>query len=155
MAYRISGLSPDVFRFLHGLDDAALDAHGVKRLRVDKTPGYPDRITLTDAPVGQSVLLLNYEHQPAPTPYRSRHAIFVLEGAEAAFDEHDVLPEVMRTRILSLRGFDADGWLKDADVAQGDEVEPTILRLFANPSIAYIHVHYAKHGCYAARVDRA
>jgi hypothetical protein len=27
-------------------------------------------------------------------------------------------------------------------------------RLFANPRSAYIHVHYARRGCYAARVDR-
>jgi hypothetical protein len=31
---------------------------------------------------GESVLLVNYEHQPAHSPFRSRHAIFVREGAE-------------------------------------------------------------------------
>jgi hypothetical protein len=30
-----------------------------------------------------------------------------------------------------------------------------IERLFANPEAAYIHAHYAKRGCYAARIDRA
>ena len=40
-----------------------------------------DRVTLEDAPVGQALLLLNYEHQAADTPYRSRHAIYVSEAA--------------------------------------------------------------------------
>jgi hypothetical protein len=37
------------------------------------------------------VLLLNFEHQSAPTPYRSRHAIFVLEGAEKPFNEANIV----------------------------------------------------------------
>ena len=30
------------------------------------------------------MLLLNYVHQPADTPYKASHAIFVREGAERA-----------------------------------------------------------------------
>ncbi|MFV3456565.1 DUF1203 domain-containing protein, partial [Mycobacterium tuberculosis] len=36
--------------------------------------------------IGDAAILLNYEHQPADTPYRSRHAIFVREGAQQALD---------------------------------------------------------------------
>jgi hypothetical protein len=43
----------------------------------------------------------------------------------------------------------------DADLTSGREVEATIERLFADPAAAYIHAHYAKRGCYAARIDRA
>jgi hypothetical protein len=28
-------------------------------------------------------------------------------------------------------------------------------RFFANADVAYIHAHYAKRGCFAARFDRA
>jgi hypothetical protein len=37
----------------------------------------------------------------------------------------------------------------------GADVEASIRRLFAAPAAAYIHAHYAKRGCYAARIDRA
>jgi hypothetical protein len=43
----------------------------------------------------------------------------------------------------------------DADLTGGGDLKPVIERLFANPDAAYIHAHYAKRGCYAARIDRA
>ena len=58
-------------------------------------------------------------------------------------------------RILSLRAFDSSGLMVDADLADGRELEVAIERLFANPAATYIHAHYAKRGCYAARIDRA
>jgi transcriptional regulator len=45
--------------------------------------------------------------------------------------------------------------LLDADVADGVEVEALIARLFADARVAYIHVHFARPGCYAALVERA
>jgi hypothetical protein len=82
MSYRISGLSPAPFRHLFGLDEATLAGHGIRRYAVDAMPGFPCRVTLQDLPAGASALLLNYEHQPAASPYRSRGPIFVGEGAE-------------------------------------------------------------------------
>lgn len=101
------------------------------------------------------MLLLNYVHQPADTPYKASHAIFVREGAERAYVGVDEAPECLRGRMLSLRAFDASGLMVDADLADGREVEAAIERLFANPAATYIHAHYAKRGCYAARIDRA
>ncbi|MGB8266969.1 MAG: DUF1203 domain-containing protein [Candidatus Velthaea sp.] len=34
-------------------------------------------------------------------------------------------------------------------------LETLIARLFASDQTAYLQVHYAKRGCYAARIDRA
>ena len=42
----------------------------------------------------------------------------------------------------------------DADVVDGAQAEDLIERLFDNPSVAYIQAHYAKRGCFAARIDR-
>jgi hypothetical protein len=61
----------------------------------------------------------------------------------------------MRPRLLSLRAFDADGMMKAADVAPGTAIEKLIDQMFANPGTAFLHIHNAKPGCYAARVDRA
>lgn len=155
MAFRITGLSPEPFRHLFGLPEAELAKHGVKRCVVDAAPGYPDRIEMRDALPGETVLLLNHVCQPADTPYRASHAIFVREGAERAYDAVDEVPAVMRTRLLSLRAFDAEGMMRDAEVVDGAAIEEVIARMFADPAVSYIHVHNAKPGCFSGRIDRA
>jgi hypothetical protein len=117
-------------------------------------PGFPERIEMRDAEPGETLLLVNYQHQSAASPYRSSHAVYVREGATENWSG-DHLPDVMRQRLLSLRGFWADGSMVDADVVEGRDAEPIIERLFENRAIAYIHAHYARPGCYAARIDRA
>jgi len=153
MNFTVSGLSPEPFSALYGLGDAELEKHLARRVVVDG-PGFPERIEMRDAEPGEILLLVNFEHQPAQTPYRSSHAVYVREGATETWSG-DHLPEVMRKRLLSLRGFAADGSMIDADVVDGREAEPLIERFFADPAIAYIHAHYARPGCYAARIDRA
>jgi hypothetical protein len=155
MAFRITGLSPAPFRHLYGLNDQALAQLGVKRYIADEQPGYPDRIEMRDASVGEKLLLLNHICQPADTPYRATHAIFIREGAANAYDRVDEVPEVMRTRLLSLRAYDAEGMMLDADVVDGKDIESVIARFFALPQVAYIHAHNAKRGCYSGRIDRA
>ena len=155
MSFRITGLSPEPFIGLYGLDDAALRAGGVEACIADAAPGFPDRITLCDAQPGQRVLLLNYLHQPASNPYRASHAIFVLEGATRAFDAVDCVPQALRVRPLSLRAFDGDDRMVDADLVEGGAVEGLIERLLGQAGVAYVHAHYARRGCYAARIDRA
>jgi hypothetical protein len=155
MSFRITGLSPGPFAELWGLDDASLAARGSRRVIADAKPGYPDRIELRDAEPGESVILVNYEHQSADTPYRSRHAIYVLEGARRAFDAVDVVPDPLKERPISLRAFDSDHMMVDADLAAGPDLEPLIERLLANPRTAYLHAHYARPGCFAARIERA
>jgi len=155
MAFRISGLSPAPFRHLYGLSDAELAEHGVKRYVVDAQTGYPDRIEMRDAAPGETVLLLNHVSQPADTPYRASHAIFVREGADETYDRLNEVPDVIRRRLMSLRAFDKDGMMLDADVVEGKEIETVIERFFANPDVDYIHAHNAKRGCYSGRIDRA
>ena len=155
MAFRVTGLSAESFQHLFGLPDDVLAKHGVKRYVVDKKPGYPDRIEMRDAELGETMLLLNHICQPADTPYRATHAIFVREGALNTYDRVDEVPEVMRLRLLSLRAYDTDGMMLDADVVEGLKVELVIDNLFAKPAISYIHVHNAKRGCYSGRIDRA
>ena len=154
MAFRITGLSPEPFRHLYGLSEVALAEQGIVRRIVEADSGFPDRIEMREGRPGEVFLLLNHLCQPADSPYRASHAIYVREGAEETYDEVDKVPEVMRTRLLSLRGFDADGMIVEADVVLGTDVESVIERLFANPEVAYIHAHNAKQGCYSGRIDR-
>ncbi|MGA2491622.1 MAG: DUF1203 domain-containing protein [Roseiarcus sp.] len=155
MTFRITGLSPEPFQFLFGLPDDELARQSVKRYVADKPQAFPCRVEMRDAAPGETVLLLNHVCQPADTPYRASHAIFVREGAAAAYNRVDEVPAVMRARLLSLRAFDADGMMVDADVVDGAAIEPLIARLLANADVSYIHAHYAKRGCYSGRIDRA
>ena len=155
MNYRIVGLAPEPFLDLFRLSDAELAARHIIRTTAIEKPGYPCRITLDDAEPGESVLLLNYEHQTASTPYRSSHAIYVRENARHRFDAVDEIPPALRTRTLSVRAFDAGGMMIDADIIEGEALESLIARFFADRNTAYLHVHNAKRGCFAARVERA
>ena len=152
MSFRITGLSAQPFEHLFGLSEAELAAEGALRYRGE---GLPDRVELRDTVGDESVLLINHEHQPADTPYRSRHAIFVREHAGTPFDAVDTVPDALRRRLLSLRAFDAAGLMVDADVADGTAVEGLIERLLAQPEVAYVHAHFARRGCYAALIRRA
>jgi hypothetical protein len=125
------------------------------RVIADQKPGFPDRIELRDAEPGQSLLLLNYTHQPAGNAYHASHAIFVREGAETSYDRVDEIPLVMRERTMSLRAFDEKDLMVEAELGAGPELEPLIQRMLTRANVAYIQAHYAKRGCYAARITRA
>lgn len=155
MDFRITGLSPELFQPLFGLPEAELARHGALRRIVDRKPGYPDRIELRDPEPGDSVLLVNYAHLAVGTPFRSSYAIYVREGARDRYDRINEVPEQFRSRVLSLRAFDESDMLCDADIVEGGSAESLIERLLSSPQTAYIHAHYAKHGCFAARIDRA
>jgi hypothetical protein len=149
------GLESSLFRPLYGLSDEELARQGVEVHVSDAPRGFPCRVSLRDAPVGTRMLLLNFEHQPAQTLYRSRHAIFVEDGAEEAHPGVNEVPEVLASRTLSVRAFDPAGQMVDGVVVNGREAGPLFERLLAAPGTAYLHVHNAGRGCYAARVDRA
>lgn len=153
MTFRISGLNPRLFSDLAGLPDQELADRGVARM-ISTGSGFPCRITLRDLPAGASALLMNYAHQPAQTPFQSRHAIFVGEDAAEKYDAIDQVPEMLQSRLLSIRSFDAQHMMIDADVVEGVAAAEMIERLLANPDAQYLHVHFAKHGCFAAKAER-
>jgi hypothetical protein len=154
MSFVIRGLDPAPFRPLYGLPDDVLAERQIVRMRADAKPGFPCRVTLEDADPGEWLLLLNHESLPLPTPYRARHAIFVRDGAETPAVYEDAIPEQLARRLLSVRSFDAKGMMLDADVIEGSALEPLIGRMFEAADAAFLHVHNAKPGCFAARVDR-
>lgn len=155
MSFRIVGLPAERFTHLFALSDAELIAQGAVRRTADtRNPGYPCRISLTDSKPGDELILVNYEHHAVDSPYRMRFAIYVRKGEET-FDKVDEVPEQLRIRTLAVRAFDADAMMVGWEVADGRHLVAAIDRLFANPRAAYLHIHYAAPGCYAARVERA
>jgi hypothetical protein len=154
MSFHFKGLQASLFEPLFALDDAALAARGIVRLVADEKPGFPCRVSLADAEVGERVLLLPHPHQPAHSPYNASGPIFVRENARETYDRAGALPEVLRNRLLSIRAYDARGMMVDADVAEGEAVEPLIAKFFAREAVDYLHVHYARRGCFSCRVER-
>ena len=155
VTFRLTGLDAAIFAPYFRMSDGELAARGARRCIVDARPGFPDRIELRDLELGETAILLNYEHQSAPTPYRASHAIYVGERSTQAFDAVGVVPESLRTRPLSLRAFDAAHMLRDAVLVDGLDAAAALEKLLEQADTAYVHVHYARPGCYAARADRA
>lgn len=110
--------------------------------------------SLADAEVGDELVLVNYEHQDGSSPYRAAHAVFARKGIEQAHPEIDEVPDLFRSRMLSLRAFDGRAMIVAADLVDGKDLEPALGALLANQKVDYVHIHYAKFGCYAARANR-
>lgn len=154
MNYQLRGLDPALFEKLFDLDDAALAKRGMKRLRVDAPIGYPCRVTLEDAPVGEEVLLLPFTHQDSPSPYRASGPIFVRRGIAEARRIVGELPAYLTRQLLSVRAYDDADMMVAADVVEKREAGPLFDSLLARSDVAYLHVHFAKRGCFACRVER-
>lgn len=152
MDFRIVGLPAENFTHLFTLSDRELAAAGGVR-RVADYP-YPCRVSLTDAEPGEELVLVNYEHHPVDSPYRMRFAIFVRQGDET-YDKVNEIPEQLRKRVLAVRSFDDNGMMVANRLVDGQEVEPVITELLTPAHVAYLHIHFAAAGCYAAKVERA
>lgn len=155
MNFQISALPETEFAHLFALADRDLAEHQACRHVVTAKPGTPCRVSMADAEVGETVILLNYMHQPWQSPYQARHAIFVREHVRQAVIAVNEVPEVIRSRLISVRMFDGNHMMVDAEVVPGDRVATVISTAFDRPEIAYIHLHNAKPGCFAASVRRA
>ena len=155
MSFRITGLPAENFAHLFALSDNELVAHeAVRRVADERKPGYPCRVSLTDSQPGDELLLVNYEHHPVSSPYRMRFAVYVRKGEET-YDAVGEIPEQLRIRTLAVRAYDQNAMMVGWELVDGRELEAAIERLFVDPRAAYLHIHYAAPGCYAARIDRA
>ena len=155
MHFRIRGLPAAQFAPLFALSDDELAHQGaVRRIADARDPGYPCRVSLTDSKPGEELILVNYEHHAVASPYRMRFAIFVREGDET-FDGIDVVPAQLRKRTLAVLAFDAGAMMVGCELIEGEKLEGAIARQLADPHAAYLHVHFAAAGCYAARIERA
>jgi hypothetical protein len=154
MAYRIEGLAPQAFESLFGMMDGELAARGAMRVTASSSSGYPCRVSLRDADEGEELVLLNHVSHDVDGPFRTTYAIYVRKDAEAPASFIDEAPAYLDGRTLSLRGFGADGLLKNALLAMPGEADAKIRALFAGDEIDTIHAHAATYGCFLARIER-
>jgi len=155
MSFQIHALPYTQFEPLFTLSENELIKIRAARMIVDKKPGFPCRVSLADAEIGDTVILVNFQHQPAESPYQAAHAIFVRQHAKQAFPDINVVPEVLRSRLISVRAFDDRHYMVNAEVADGSCLSESIQANLENTKVAYLHLHNAKPGCFAAWVTRA
>lgn len=151
MSFLIHGLDPAQFAPWFARSDAELAARGARRVIADSSPGFPCRVSLADADVGEELLLLPFEHHATTSPYRASGPIYVRRAARTAVVS-DRVPDVLVRRVLSVRAYDVAGMMQAADLVDGRELAAHLERTVARDDIAYVHVHYAKPGCFACRV---
>jgi hypothetical protein len=155
MNFQLIALLAENFRHLAECGEEELERLGVRRETALEKPGYPCRVSLADAEVGETVYLLTYTHHDVTSPYRSAGPIFVRAGAETAAPAVNEIPLMFRHRLLSIRGYDEQALMAGADVVHGEVLEEAIQRAFHDPNVSYLHIHNAKPGCFNCRVVRA
>ncbi|MEO8310757.1 MAG: DUF1203 domain-containing protein [Caldimonas sp.] len=153
-SFQIVGLSPGPFEPLYSLSAEELAARGIRRIRAATDSGYPCRVSLVEAEAGDELLLLPFEHQPGNSPYRASGPIYVRVGARQRVIAAGEVPELVRRRQISLRAYDADHMIVNAEVCDGEAVGAEIERQLADPLVRYLHLHNAKRGCFSCRVER-
>lgn len=153
--FQITALREEAFQHLFHQSDAELSAAGIRRMIVDTKPGFPCRVSLQDAEIGEEVILLAYQHHAPESPYRSSGPIFVRKNASTARLAVNEIPAMLIHRLLSVRAYDSNAMMVNAEVVEGKVLSGTIHKFFMDPSVDYIHIHNAKPGCFNCCVTRA
>jgi hypothetical protein len=153
-SFQFHGLAAEPFRPLFSMSDEQLAAHGARRLIADECPGFPCRISLADAEVGEPVWLIHYAHHDVDSPYRASGPIFVRSGVETARPAANEIPAMFWQRTLSIRAYDPSAMMVGAAVVEGSKLEQCILDFFSRRDVEYLHVHNARPGCFNCRVTR-
>ncbi len=153
--FQLVGLDHEPFCALFDLSNVELAAQGIVRRIADSDTGFPCRISLEDAGVGDELLLLNYAHHLVPSPYRASGPIYVRRGQAKQVLAPGVIPGYVTRRVISLRAYDAEYMMRTAHVSEGAAVAPILEALFADSSVAYVHLHNANRGCFSCLARRA
>jgi hypothetical protein len=148
-SFQLIGLPFEPFAALFTLGDDALAAVNAQRVVAAEKPGYPCRVSLVDADVGEELLLLPYVHQPENSPYHSSGPIFVRRGATSARLEPGFVPDAVRRRLISVRAYDSAHLMIEATVCDGNDTAREIMSMLTRDEVAYIHLHNAKRGCFS------
>lgn len=152
--FQLVGLDHTQFAPLFDLTDDELKSQGIVRTQATKQPGYPCRISLEDAVVGEEILLLPFWHHDVNSPYRSLGPIYIRKGVTQALLPPGEVPDYVSTRVISLRAYDPEHMMVGADVCSGDEIAMRLSVMFDDHAISYIQLHNAKQGCYSCLAER-
>lgn len=151
--FRITGIEDD-YNYLFDLSPGELSKQGAVRMVVDKKPGYPCRVSLQDAEIGEEVVLFPYKHHNTDSPYQSTGPVFVRKDAKKPELRMNEIPEMLLHRLLSLRVYNTQGMMIAAKTIEGDRLEHEIEVIFSDEPANYIQVHNSSPGCYNCQINR-
>lgn len=152
--FQIHSINAEEINPLLNLGENELKELNIVKSIVDEKPGYPCRLSLQDAEIGEEVLLFTYEHHKVKSPYQSSGPIFIRTNAKKAALAKNEIPLMLRHRLLSLRIYDKDAMMIDARTVKGDILEDTLQDVLANGRVEYMHIHNSGPGCYNCLVNR-
>jgi len=152
--FQVQALDYGQFSGYFNMSDDELAGMHAARMTVSETPGTPCRVSLRDAEVGEEVILISFNHLATGSPYHAQGPIFVRKDAEPASLSGNELPAMLRSRILSVRAYNAAGFMTKATVEPGSEIDGVVDSFLDDPETAFIHIHFAKPGCFACSVVR-
>lgn len=153
--FQLTGIEHEPFEPLFDLSDAELARRDIVRCIADRDSGFPCRISLEDAAAGDELLLLHYLHHPVNSPYRASGPIYVRRGQTRRVLAPGLVPGYVTRRVISIRAYDAEHMMIFADVVEGPDTARALEQLFADPAVAYAHLHNAKQGCFSCHARRA
>ncbi len=152
--FQVEAISQASVQHFFQMNDQELARHGAKRMRADAKPGYPCRLSLADAEIGDEVILLPFTHHATASPYQASGPIFICQNAKPAQLQVNEIPTMLQHRFLSLRAYDARAMMIAASTTKGNQLARAIQDLFDNSAIQYIQVHNAGPGCYNCNIVR-
>jgi Protein of unknown function (DUF1203) len=123
---------------------------------VDEHNAYPCRRCLQDGLVGETMYLISYNpFDPAAksSPYQQAGPIFVHSHDCKPYSGSEIQSQQLR-RLISVRAFDKEHMMKDATVLPGEGLAEKATEMLADATIEYLHVHNAKRGCFAVKIER-
>ena len=136
-----------------GLDDRG---NPIRRVAATADGGFPCRHCLRLGQPGESMLLGSYDLPEPRGIYWTPSPIFLHAEPCPRFVAEDSVAPVIRTRLVSVRAYDADEMcLYDlGEVCDGTAVEAPLLRALEDPRTGFVNVHTARPGCLLCRVER-
>jgi hypothetical protein len=150
----IKALDKKQFSKLVNLNEQELVKYKGSWITVDVNPGYPCRVSLIEARVGERVLAVPFLYHNVDSPYHASGPIFVRENAETAKLGVNEIPEILKERLLSVRSYNTQQVMIHAEILQGNELAKGIKNQLLNSEVEYIHIHNANPGCFNCSVHR-
>ncbi len=152
--FQLSGLNHAQFLPLLNLTDAELGEQGIVRKQATSQPGFPCRISLEDAAIGDELFLLPYWHHQVNSPYKALGPIYIRIGVTQAILPPGLVPDYVTRRVISIRAYDQQNMMVAADVSPGIDMAQRIEQLLCDSDVSYIHLHNAKQGCFSCLASR-
>jgi Protein of unknown function (DUF1203) len=130
---------------------------------VDADGGSPLRCCLRPSTPGETLYLIAHRPFARPGPYAEAGPVFVHAGACPGYRENDAYPAGYRDwPPMVFRPYRHDAELNcdaiayDAiQIGGGDTAETLIRRIFADPTITFIHTRNVHAGCFMFSITRA